>query len=250
MSTPLGADAAPRYQRLKSHIIGQIGTGQLKPGDRLPSEQALVRQFAVSRMTANRAFNELEADGVIVRVQGVGSFVSAPKVESAALELHDIAAEVRGRGQAYSCEPLHVGRSRRAEVNALMGLAAGSPHYRTCLLHRADGVPIQVEDRFVNPRFAPAYLDEDFTTTTPYQALMSLASLQAAEHVFEAVLPTAEQARWLDIALGEPCVALRRRTWSRNIVASVAILTSPGSRYRYAGLFGTRPPAGERLPRL
>ena len=136
-----------------------------------------------------------------------------------------------------------MGLSRGAEVNALMGLAAGSPHYRTCLLHRADGVPIQVEDRFVNPGFAPAYLDEDFTTT-PCRVLMSLASLQAAEHVFEAALPMVEQARWLDIAPGEACVVLRRRTWSRNIVASVAILTSPGSRYRYAGLFGTRPPNG------
>ncbi|HEX4765175.1 MAG TPA: UTRA domain-containing protein [Lichenihabitans sp.] len=250
MNSLVGAEAAPRYQQLKSYLSDQIGTGLLKPGDRLPSEQALVRRFSVSRMTANRAFNELEAEGIIVRVQGVGSFVATPKVESAALEIRDIAAEVRERGQTYRCKPLRIERSRHKGINLLLGLPAGGTHFRSCLLHHADDVAIQVEDRFVNPAFSPDYLDEDFTKITPYQALMSLASLQAAEHVFEATLPTAEQADWLNITPEEPCVSLRRRTWSRNMVASVAILTSPSSLYRYAGQFGTRPPGAERVPYL
>ena len=250
MEISAGVEASPRYQQLKSYWVDQIASGRLKPGDRLPSEQELVRRFSVSRMTASRAFNELEAEGIIVRVQGVGSFVSTPKVESAVLEIRDIAADVRGRGQTYRCKPLFLEHSRKKRINQLLGLPAGGAHFRSCLLHYADDVPIQIEDRFVNPAFSPDYLNADFTKITPYVALMSLASLQAAEHVFEATLPTAEQADWLSIAPGEPCVSLRRRTWSRNMVASVAILTSPSSRYRYAGLLGTRPPGAERLPDL
>jgi GntR family transcriptional regulator, histidine utilization repressor len=241
---------APWYQQLKRHLMDQISAGRLKPGDRLPSEHELARRFSVSRMTATRAFNELEAEGQIVRVQGVGSFVSAPKVETAAFEIHDIAAEIRESGQAYACTTLRIGSSRNARINALMGLSAASVYFRTCLLHHAGGMPVQIEDRFVNPAFAPNYLDEDFARTTPYQALMALASLQAAEHILEAAMPTGEQAGWLKIGVDEPCVVLRRRTWSMGIVASIAVMTSPSSRYRYAGRLGTRPPAAERLPPL
>lgn len=248
MSAPSGP--TPRYQQLKGFIAEQIASAALKPGDRLPSEQDLVRRFAVSRMTANRALNELQAQGVIVRVQGVGSFVASHTVESAALEIRDIAAEVRERGQRYRCKPISVGTSRDRETNALMGLAPDAPHYRAWLVHFADDTPVQLEDRFVNPDFAPDFLGVDFAVTTSYQALMALSSLQAAEHVFMAAMPTAEQARWLGISRAEACVVLRRRTWSRNIVASVAVLTSPSSRYRYAGRLGTLPPGAARLPAL
>ncbi len=250
MSRAFPSGAIPHYQQLKAHLSDQISSGRLKPGDRLPSEPELARRFSVSRMTATRAFNELEAEGVIVRHQGVGSFVSAPKVETAAFEIHDIAAEIRGSGRAYACMPLRVGQSRNARINALMALPRGSSHFRTCLLHRADDLPMQIEDRFVNPAFAPHYLDEDFSKTTPYQALMSLASLQAAEHVFEARLPTPVQAKQLEIRSDEPCIVLRRRTWSMNIVASFAVLVSPSSRYRYVGGLGARPAAAESAPPL
>ena len=242
--------AQPHYQRLKGFLTGQIEAGVLKPGDRLPSEAELVRQFSVSRMTANRAFNELEGEGAITRVQGRGSFVAVRKTEAAVLDIRDIAAEITARGQSYACKPVQVERPKDRVMNGLLGLPAASQHYRTCLVHFADGEPVQIEDRFVNPRFAPNYIDQDFSRTTPYQYLMSLASLQGAEHAFEAQLPTPEQANWLRIALDEPCLVLRRRTWSLNMVASVAILTAPNSRYRYAGLFGTLPTLAEALPRL
>jgi GntR family histidine utilization transcriptional repressor len=244
------AESTPRYQRLKAYLSNQIEAGGLKPGDRLPSEQELVRLFSVSRMTANRAFNELEAEGAITRVQGLGSFVAIHKTQSAVLEIRDIAAEIRARGQAYRCEPVRIERPRTEAMNRLLGLAPSSEHYRSCLVHYAEDLPIQIEDRFVNPKFAPGYIDQDFTQGTPYQYLMSLASLQAAEHVFEAHLPSPEAAKWLRIAPISPCLVLRRRTWSLNMVASVAILTAPNSRYRYAGVFGTVPVAIERLPPL
>jgi GntR family transcriptional regulator, histidine utilization repressor len=248
MNPPAGP--APRYQQVKGFIAEQIASAILRPGDRLPSELELVRRFAVSRMTANRALNELETEGVIVRVQGVGSFVASHSFESAALEIRDIASEVQSRGQAYRCIPISAGTSREREINALMGLPPDAPHHRVRLVHFADDTPLQFEDRFVNPAFAPDFLRVDFTVTTPYQALMHLSSLQAGEHVFKAGMPTAEQARWLAISRTEACVILRRRTWARGIVASVATLISPASRYRYGGQFGKLPPGAARLPAL
>lgn len=240
----------PQYQRLKAHITDAILSGELKPGQRIPSELDLVKQFEVSRMTANRALKELEQDGVISRVQGVGSFVSVRKTEQAMFEINNISDSVRRGGQAYSCRVISQGQGRDPAILALMGLVPGDFYARSALLHHADGVPVQFEDRYANLAFAPDYLAQDFTKVTPYDHLMSLGPLQAAEQVFEAVRPDAETAQLLQVKAVEPCILLRRRTWSLNLVASVARIVAPSSRYRFGGTSGTPPAHAGVLPRL
>ena len=69
-------DDRPAYKRIKEHIENLIRSGRLKVGDAIPPESALTEQFKVSRMTANRALRELTDEGVLVRVQGSGTFVA------------------------------------------------------------------------------------------------------------------------------------------------------------------------------
>ncbi|MEM8662812.1 MAG: FCD domain-containing protein [Pseudomonadota bacterium] len=57
-------------------ISGAIETGQLKPGDRLPTEQSLSNQFGVARTVVREAVSLLKYDGVIESKRGVGAFVS------------------------------------------------------------------------------------------------------------------------------------------------------------------------------
>ena len=201
-------------------------------------------------MTVSRALNDLVNEGAIMRVQGVGSFVAQSKSESALLQIRGISDEVAESGQVHSCTPLRVERSRSRPINRLLGLGPDSVHFRTILLHHADGEPIQIEDRCMNPNSAPHYIDQDFTEITPYKHLMSFGPLRAAEHVFKAALSSPEQARWLKIGTDCPCIVLRRRTWSLNIVASFAIMTAPGDLRRYSGGFGTLPPLAKNLPTL
>ena len=76
------AQAMALYEQVKDHIARKIQDGSWKAGDRLPSENDLVTQFGMSRMTVNRALRELAEQGRIVRVAGVGSFVAADKPQS------------------------------------------------------------------------------------------------------------------------------------------------------------------------
>ena len=64
------------YERLRSHLLDEIRSGRLAPGDRIPSELALAEQFNVSRITSKKALETLERDGLIVRFRGKGSFVA------------------------------------------------------------------------------------------------------------------------------------------------------------------------------
>src|SRR3546814_17631624 len=75
------------YAAIKQSICDAVRDGHLKPGDRVPSESELVKQFDVSRMTANRALRELQAAGVLVRRAGSGSFIDEPKPIGHMLEM-------------------------------------------------------------------------------------------------------------------------------------------------------------------
>ena len=93
--------AAARYLQVKQFVLARISAGTLAVGDRVPSENELVRKLEVSRMTVNRALRELAADGVLVRVAGVGTFVAEQRAQAHPLEVRNIADEIRSRGHEY-----------------------------------------------------------------------------------------------------------------------------------------------------
>lgn len=250
MSAAASPRPGPQYERIKADIRARIGSGEYAPGGRVPSESMLVKRFQVSRMTVNRALRELEGEGLLTRIQGVGTFVSEMRNESAVLDIQDIGEEIAKGGRQHSCRCLAAEKGSSARINALLGLPAGGTHFRVLLLHCGDGMPMLLEERHVNPAFAPDFLEVDFTATTPHAHLMGLGPLQGAEHVFEARAAGAEAAALLDIPPGSPCLVLQRRTWSRGMVVSIAALTSPGHLRRYAGVFGAPPETVHALPKL
>lgn len=63
------------YEKLYNHVLDEIRSGALRPGDRVPSEKELADRFGVSRITSKRALETLQRAGMIDRVRGKGSFV-------------------------------------------------------------------------------------------------------------------------------------------------------------------------------
>lgn len=74
----------PLYYQLQEILKEQIESGIWAPGDALPSEPALARNFRVSRVVVRQALSILADDRQIVRVRGRGTFVADPKLESRA----------------------------------------------------------------------------------------------------------------------------------------------------------------------
>jgi len=94
--------STPIFQQIKDYLVGEIATGRWKEGELVPSEQALVRQFGVSRMTVNRAVRELTAEQVLTRRQGSGTYVAPRKYQATLVEIRNIADEVRARGHRHA----------------------------------------------------------------------------------------------------------------------------------------------------
>ncbi|MYN29931.1 histidine utilization repressor [Duganella levis] len=238
MDDQVTQDSTPIFQRIKDYLLAEIAAGTWKEGDVIPSEQALVKQFGVSRMTVNRAVRELTAEQVLTRRQGSGTYVAQQKYQATLLEIKSIADEVRARGHAHRSSLQQLERVRASDLMAKQfELPPGHPLFHSVIVHFENGVPIQVEDRWVNPQCAPDYMEQDFAHVTPNEYLMQAAPLQGATYSIEALAAPRDIADMLAIDTRQPCLVLRRQTRSGGLTASLVTMWHPGHRYQFAGSF-------------
>ena len=232
-----GGPLAP-YARVKQFLKDGLASGSWAPGEQMPSEAELVAQFGVSRMTVNRALKELQAEGLVERVQGLGTFAARLHRVSSTLTIRDLHDEITARGHHHSAV-VHLQRSEKASaaLAAQLGLASGTRVFHTLIVHHENGVPLQCEDRYVNPACSPGYLDHDFTRITPTQVLFDTTALWRAQYAIEAAPPTAEEARLLGIGARDACLVLTRRTFTRDATITLARLVHPGTRWQLQGEF-------------
>jgi GntR family histidine utilization transcriptional repressor len=242
------------YAQVKQHLKEALARGRFPPGALMPSEAVLVAQFGVSRMTVNRALRELQSEGLVERVQGVGTFAAALHRVASTLTIRDLQEEIAARGHRHHAV-VHLARRERAAaaLAGRLGLVVGDVVFHTLIVHHEDGVPIQCEDRYVNPQCAPGYLEVDFTRTTPTHYLLEVAPLWQAQYSIEATLAGTREARLLGIHASEPCLVVVRRTETRPGPAragpglggaarggrpvTLARLVHPGSRYLLQGQY-------------
>ncbi|WP_415767608.1 histidine utilization repressor [Pseudomonas sp. ZB1P45] len=228
------------YRRAKDYVQDQLRAGVWKPGDLISSENQLVQELGISRMTVNRALRELTEEGHLVRISGVGTFVAESKPQSNLLRITNIADEILARGHSYTCRVLHLGReSASMPVASALGLTTGSSVFHLVCVHSEEGVPVQLEDRYVNPELVPEFLKQDFGEhLQPARYLLQVVKPDEMEHIVEACHPSNDESKHMQIDANEPCLVLIRRTWSQSKIVTYVRLVHPSSRYRL----------GSRLP--
>ncbi|TRL32541.1 histidine utilization repressor [Rhizobium straminoryzae] len=227
------ASDKPLYVTLKDYVRSRVETGEWSIGQRVPSENELVDLLGVSRMTANRALRELADEGFLVRVQGKGSFVASKKRTSQFQSVPNIADEITRNGGVHTANVIALRmETADAQLAEALAIEIGSPVSHSIMVHADDSIPMQIEDRFVNHAIVPHYIEQDFARTTPNGYLTAVAPIVRAEQHIEAVTAQPWECKLLAISKTEPCLLVRRRTWSQGGVISSVRLLYPGSRYR------------------
>ena len=228
--------SASRYVQVKTFITDRINKGEWNVGYRLPSENELVEQLGISRMTVHRALRELTADGIVTRAQGVGTFVAKPAKRVELLEIRDIVDDIVASGNNYRAQVLALEMIRaNSDLAIAFDLRPGARLFRSLVVHYEADTPLRLEDRFVLPSFAPGYLGQDFTTTIPHRYLFGIAGPEEIEHVVFAVSPFPSMSKDLQIGQHDACPQLVRRTWVDNPVVMKGIFTYPCNRYCFGG---------------
>ena len=109
-------DPTPIYQQIKDGIRRLIATGVIQEGEKLPSVRALASQLAINPSTIQRAYNELEAEEIILSIPGKGSF-AAEKTDRNALRKAELLQQLKAL--------LHELRSLGVTSEELQGVLQG-----------------------------------------------------------------------------------------------------------------------------
>lgn len=230
----------PLYQQIKDVITAQIRTGELQTGQKIPSENKLVESLKVSRMTVNRALRELTKEGVLNRVHGLGTFISEPPQHASLIQLKDIAEEISTQGLNHSSKVLmHLKIKAATMIAKKMQLSINHDVFYLKSIHFQDSVPIQLEERYVNPAIVPKFMSKDFESQTSTRYLMELFTPDEMEHRVQAIMPDEKTRALLMLDDAEPCLKLSRRTWISGQVVTFVTMLYPGNRYDLAAKYST-----------
>jgi GntR family transcriptional regulator len=198
----------PLYQQLQRALRKAIDTRLLGPDDALPAERELAADFAVSRITVRTALDGLVAEGLLVRRQGSGNFVSA-RVEKNFAKLTSFSEDMRARGR----NPRSVWLKRAAgtvtpEEALTLRLSPGTPVYRFHRIRLADEAPMAIEYVTI---VASALASLEAVDTSLYEALERTGHrpVRALQRL-RAVLLTGEHAELLKAKPGEAGLLVER----------------------------------------
>lgn len=232
----MSGNIEPPYLKLKKSILSKIISGEWEVGHKIPADKALGEEAGVSRLTANKAMSELADEGYVERAPGIGSFVADNRSHGQLLKVTNIAEEVRSKSHHYDNEILDILEVEAdLEVAKMLQLDRATKVYYSALIHKDEGIPIQLEIRHVNPSVAPKFLDVNFSETTPTAYLMSISPPQEVEQKIEAVMPDEDIRTYLELGEREPCLLITRRTWIKGSVATLVKLYHPGTRFYLSG---------------
>jgi len=93
------SSSTPLYAQLKDSIKQAIKNGQLKPNDKLPTEEEICAEFRISRPVVRQAYKELLDENYIVRFKSRGTFVKEPEIKSMFFsEFSDIEIDLENMG--------------------------------------------------------------------------------------------------------------------------------------------------------
>ncbi len=109
----------PIYVQLREQILALIGRGLLKPGSQLPTMRQVAVALRIDLNTVQRAYAELERDGVLAKRRGMGSFVTEtpPVSRNAKKQTQDFAARVaaQAKGQGIDLDELAAALAKLAD---------------------------------------------------------------------------------------------------------------------------------------
>jgi GntR family transcriptional regulator len=201
----------PPYHQIKENLREAVENEALRPDDMLPSERELARIYGVSQFIVRQAIEDLVREGLLHRVQGIGTFVAQPKVVQFFPTVLGFSARMRKSGHvtmnrvlSQQVEPASPSVARRLHIpeNArVMHLVR---------LRIIDNEPLMIETSYLSLDRFPELLDDDLAVRSLYDILTTRYRIKIIEldQTLEPVLMTEYEAGLLESTPGSPAMLM------------------------------------------
>ncbi len=210
MSTLINPNSIiPMYKQVLNIISEKIANGELKPGDKLPSESDLMHEYGVSRITIRGAISELVEDGILARSQGKGTFVALPKATHPANDSIGFNRSCILAGKTPSTKLLSIDWIYPSQKHMkFWGLSANDKIICSKRLRYVDGTPTMIEVNYYSAYFSFLF-EEDLN-----QSLFGILKkhnyqFNVTERTVETCFANSEECKLLKVKPNTPLLLFR-----------------------------------------
>lgn len=228
--------SVPLYLQLKEILKERI-EHYMEPGDAIPVEIEIEKEYGVSRMTVRKAIDELVDEGMVVKQQGKGTFVQQSKITQDAGTIFSWTEEMRNKGKSTETREMEV-----REVTPSRKLAEAlrlHKNERTVCLKRVrytEGEPLAIMINYLRLQYVPGLLENGLQSESLYEDLEQIyrVKLVEADETISAREATDLEALTLHIPPGSAVLHIVRTSYMANgMPVEVVDMTARADRYQY-----------------
>jgi GntR family transcriptional regulator, N-acetylglucosamine utilization regulator len=204
-------------EALRETLARKIQEGSLKPGDFFTTEKTLSQRFGVSTITTKRALDDLEAEGILTRQRGRGTYVAYPRVNQVLDHFYRFTTEMRAQGLKPTWKNLYIGVvTPEPWVAEALGIAVLDKVTRLERVRLLNGEPFLAENSYLPQSVFPGLEQQDHESIALYDILAQKYRLRPARcrETFEPVLVDRRAARLLQVRTGAAGMMLERLAYS------------------------------------
>jgi GntR family transcriptional regulator len=218
-------NGVPAYQRIQGAIRKRIDAGHLRPGDAVASERDLAKLHRVSLMTARHALASLEREGLVERRRGIGTFVSAPKIQFN--KLMSYTEQMASRSLTAGSKILFAKLvDNEPEVSARLSLPPATPLVKLERLRHAAEEPFALETCYLSAAQFPDLLSAPLGRESLFRMLERAYNVQIgyADEEINAIAADSRTADLLAVARRDPLLRIRQVIYSTKGSAILYVL--------------------------
>ncbi len=229
----------PKYVQIHHWLRVMIDKGEIKRGDKLPTETELSHMFAVNRMTVRKAMDSLVVDAMVIRRPGKGTFLVSEKPKDLIYTLKNITSfsddmQSAGIQATYQAVEVKVIQAD-GEVSKMLKLKNDKRAIYSLRVLHANDKPVLIEKSYLPYFKFKDILDMDFNATL-YQIITEKfnIALDYATQSLTAEFSGEEETRIF--CLPEPCPCMKMETVlydPRNSPVEALFACYRGDKYKF-----------------
>ena len=205
--------ASTLYAKVEEAIATEIVQGEYRPGDQLPTEDALLQRFQVSRITVRRAIQNLVRRDLLEIRRGLGTFVLSPRIEAELTKLTGFVEEMHAVGRKATARVVSHGVvAASSRVAERLQLTKGTKVVQIKRVRLADNTPISFDETYLPLALGKQIVRNDLRRRPIFTLLEEEygVPLIEADYELEAVIASETVADALQVRVGSPIFQVER----------------------------------------